>query len=186
MLFLVLGLSYVLSLIFGIACVSCSALFMDGTQPTLKTLPNAISKCKRNSYAAFQLCMDKLAKTEAERRECARLYVTTFPRCYFKKGKGSLREIFDSYAKCVMDSVSFGETYACDNTKNQKLAEIDSGRNDENGDLKDTNLEKRSNVQQCNTCRNTFDICTHTSVSEDAHVVCIVNRTFCFAAHNCL
>ena len=181
-----LGMLYLSSVFIGILCVTCSAIYLEDTQSSRhKPLPQAVSKCKRKSFTAYDLCMDELAKSKAVKYECIRTYMRTFPTCYFKAGESSDLEILKSYSKCVMECINYSENFACSNAVKKVLARTKSQRSSAGDTMMDNYLRKRSNVQNCNKCRNEFDICTFTVITEFDHSACVLNRDDCFRYSGC-
>lgn len=179
-----------MSFTLGIVCVTSSVIDLhdpSSSMKAMKALPKQVSKCKRDSYAAFYLCLDGLAKTKKERSQCVSLYITTFPNCYFKKvrnGRSALGDILQSYSNCVMESINYGETFACDNAKNEKLAKSAS-LSKLRGDYANDMIFEKRDIQRCNECRNNFDVCAAVAVTWEGHDLCVHVRKACFELQSC-
>ena len=160
---------------------ACVAIDVQEDTHLLRTkqLPTSISKCKRNCYAAYQLCVDKLGKSKAVRDECVRSYLITFPKCYFMTKESSCSEVSKSYSKCVMESLDYSETFACFNAMSAVQARIKSTVSD------DITLEKRSNVQDCNGCRNSRQLCFLIAANRDVYKQCRTVGKQCLKQYGC-
>lgn len=175
------GMSYALSLALGIVCLAISVIDLEALPSSQKAPTKYVSECRKNSYTAFKLCLDKLATSKAEKRECAQLFTKLFPSCYFKNlKKDNVMGVLDAYSKCVMESASYGETFACENAKNEILTASDASSSDEV-----SYLQKR-NIQECNTCRNYYDMCHMIADSWEKADICGNSLHTCFGLHKCI
>jgi len=175
-----MGILHSSSFLLGMLCIfTCSAIYLEDIQSSSQTLPKSMSNCKKSCNTAYHLCLDKLAKSKATRYQCIKVYLTTFPKCYLKVGKISRLDILESFVSCVGESIDIGENFACSNAMNFQLAKIE-------GAVADASLEKRSNIQMCNGCRNSYDVCALVAVSQTHHDVCIMNKNNCFNYHKCI
>eukprot|EP00112_Aurelia_sp_Birch-Aquarium-sp1_P016180 Seg3647.4 transcript_id=Seg3647.4/GoldUCD/mRNA.D3Y31 product="hypothetical protein" protein_id=Seg3647.4/GoldUCD/D3Y31 len=183
-------------------CLVCSARYVDESDAALKTSLKEkasmhLSSCKTKSRAAYHLCFHKVAETEEERLACARLYVETFTKCYFKgvaSGKDCMPRGYAMFEECVMESMGYEDVYACRNEKNAWLVKCNKAttQGDKREMLKSSDhmlfneaLYKRGSVVLCNNCRTEFSLCTGTANRKEDHQVCVVDKDACSIANDC-
>ncbi len=129
---------------------------------------------------AYTLCRSKVAKTNEERLVCAKMYVKTFPSCYFK-GKiekdTCADDTLQGFSKCVMDSASYGERFACDNKKNERRQLCRTPQSKRESKL--AALFVRSSIQACNECGGNYDACLAHAAEELDYDVCLAAYMGC-------
>lgn len=135
-----------------------------------------ISTCKIKCSNALKLCRNEVAKTPTERLDCAKLFVATFPSCYFGLVAPTLNcdgSILESFSKCVMESLSYGETFSCSSRKLRDLKKCKSASS------KREQTNDPSSMQACNECFGNYDICIGSAQTMDAHDICVASKSYC-------
>ncbi len=138
-----------------------------------------MGSCKSRHKSAYELCSSEVAINRQERLMCARLYVKNFPSCFFKrkrKGKSCVDDVLQGFSKCVMESQSYGETFACENKKEERRMLCLAATSKRGGEQAILEVKR---VQRCNECLGYYDACLVRVRDESEHDICLENRANC-------
>ncbi len=131
---------------------------------------------------AFSLCRTQLGITKQDRLDCAKMYVATFPNCFFKgkmTGKNCAQSVKNSIAACESSSLLFGEKFACRNKKRIEDSKCNGVQSKRENIQADALSVRSSSLQSCNECYGNYHACLMNAVTEMAYDICIAARMLC-------
>jgi len=167
-----MGCSSISFAILVVVCLTVSSSTGVSVNP-----PSRISQCKTKCSKAWLLCRTRVAKTPKERLECAELFATTFPSCYFGLEPSKVNcegSILESFSKCVLGSLSYGESFSCAIRKSMDLKKCKSASS------KREQADDSSNTTDaCNQCFGDYESCISQAFDEAEHDLCVVAKSLC-------
>eukprot|EP00794_Sanderia_malayensis_P007051 gene7051-7843_t len=121
------------------------------------------SSCKSKCMQAFKLCRAQLATSKEERLQCAKMYVKTFPSCFFKgkvAGKNCVGSVTQSFYNCKTASPSYGDKFACKIARYAELNKCTQNLSSKRDDaVQDSLFTRSANLQKCNECFGDYHAC---------------------------